>query len=126
MNCFINRIVDINECTSNPSICGNGTCINEIGSYTCNCTRGYRFNNETCIGSYHLCFLNNETICHHSRLLHIDIDECIEPNIDGTFPQRCNISETCSNTNGSYTCTCNPVFNISGTCVCMYTRNYLT
>jgi hypothetical protein len=49
-----------------------------------------------------------------------DIDECTEPNIDGTFPLRCNNSDVCINTIGSYTCACSPVFNTTGTCVCMY------
>ena len=48
---LINRIVDINECTENASICDRGQCINEIGTYTCNCTQGYRFNSVTCIGN---------------------------------------------------------------------------
>jgi hypothetical protein len=45
-------LVDIDECKSDLSICGNGTCVNIIGSYTCNCTSGYRFNNQTCIGKF--------------------------------------------------------------------------
>lgn len=65
-------------------------------------------------------FSNTEKIYHHSYLLHIDINECIEPNSDGTFPQRCNSSEMCNNTIGNYTCTCYPVFNTTGICTCMY------
>lgn len=48
----INSISDINECALNSSVCGNGTCLNLIGSYTCNCTSGYRFNGQTCIGEF--------------------------------------------------------------------------
>jgi hypothetical protein len=47
-----------------------------------------------------------------------DINECEEPNIDGTYPRRCNDSQVCQNTNGSYTCACSPVFNTTGTCIC--------
>ncbi len=48
----INLILDINECNLNSSLCENGTCINLIGSYTCNCTNGFRFDGQTCIGEF--------------------------------------------------------------------------
>ncbi len=48
----INLILDINECNLNSSLCGNGMCINLIGSYTCNCTNGYQFDGETCVGKF--------------------------------------------------------------------------
>jgi hypothetical protein len=51
---IIDLILDINECNVNSSLCGNGICINQIGSYTCNCTNGYRFNSQTCIGKFYL------------------------------------------------------------------------
>ncbi|CAF4658525.1 unnamed protein product [Rotaria sp. Silwood2] len=67
---------DIDECSLNLSLCGKGTCINLIGSYTCDCPSGYRFYSETCV----------------------DIDECTEPDIDGTFLRRCSDGELCINT----------------------------
>ena len=40
--------VDVNECQSNP--CENGgTCLNEIGSYHCSCSRG--FSGKHCQGN---------------------------------------------------------------------------
>lgn len=50
--------VDIDECSEDPEICLNGVCVNEKGSYSCQCDTGYHFieSNRTCI----------------------DIDECIE------------------------------------------------
>ncbi|CAF4415936.1 unnamed protein product, partial [Rotaria sp. Silwood2] len=86
---------DINECQLNSSRCGNGICINLIGTFSCDCVNGYRFDNQTCI----------------------DINECREPNVDGTFGRRCNTTDVCINTNGSYTCECSPMFNTTGTCV---------
>ncbi|CAF3404455.1 unnamed protein product [Rotaria sp. Silwood1] len=86
---------DINECQQNSTLCGNGVCINLIGSYTCNCSTGYRFENKTCV----------------------DINECREPNVDGTFGARCNTTDVCINTIGNYTCQCSPIFNTNGTCV---------
>ena len=42
--------IDVNECDSFD--CGNGTCINMPGSYTCICPSGYIFNFDDlqCIG----------------------------------------------------------------------------
>ena len=33
-------ILDVDECL-NLGICGNGTCVNEIGNYSCLCNYGY-------------------------------------------------------------------------------------
>ena len=33
-------IVDVDECLMGP-VCENGVCINNEGSYTCSCNRGY-------------------------------------------------------------------------------------
>ncbi len=44
---------DINECTD-LTICGNGNCLNTIGSYMCICPTGYQFDNETCVGKFFL------------------------------------------------------------------------
>ena len=33
---------DIDECASNPSLCGNGTCVNTVGSYRCHCNLGFQ------------------------------------------------------------------------------------
>ncbi|CAF4285986.1 unnamed protein product, partial [Rotaria sordida] len=66
---------DIDECSLNSSLCEDGTCINLIGSYTCDCTSGYRLDHQKCI----------------------DIDECTGPNINGTFLRRCNDGEVCIN-----------------------------
>ena len=39
---------DIDECMQNPTRCGNGTCQDLTGSFTCNCNTGYVFNGTTC------------------------------------------------------------------------------
>lgn len=43
---------DINECTTNPTICGSDKiCQNLDGSHACNCRNGYEKNsNDNCIG----------------------------------------------------------------------------
>jgi hypothetical protein len=69
-------------------------------------------------------FLLTEKKLLFTFLFSIDIDECTEPDTDGSFPSRCNNSEVCINTIGSYTCVCSPIFNTTGTCVCTYTWTF--
>ena len=38
--------VDRDECATNPSICGNGTCLNTFGSFKCCCDRGYQLSSK--------------------------------------------------------------------------------
>lgn len=47
-----------------------------------------------------------------------DINECTEPNVDGSYTNRCNPGQDCINTIGSFTCACNAAFNTTGTCNC--------
>jgi hypothetical protein len=49
-----------------------------------------------------------------------DIDECTEPNVDGSYTYPCNVTDQCIDGMGNFTCECSPVFNTSGTCNCMY------
>lgn len=78
---------DINECAPDgKGPCddnGNtaATCTNIGGSYTCNCSSGFRATNGSCF----------------------DKDECFE-NTDNCHPTLA----TCTNTIGSFTCACNP------------------
>ena len=45
--------IDINECTSNSSICDtNANCTNTPGSYVCTCNHGYAGNGTVCVGEY--------------------------------------------------------------------------
>ena len=69
---------DIDECDEDISGCDQ-VCFNTLGSYYCNCEKGYELdtNNHTCI----------------------DIDECASNNGE--------CEESCINTNGSYYCSCN-------------------
>lgn len=74
--------IDVDECSSNATICGNQRCRNLVGSYTCDCRAGYKLSlehNNTCI----------------------DIDEC------QTNEGLCQAeNQVCVNTVGSYRCGC--------------------
>ena len=50
---YLLDFVDINECVR-QNICGFGTCVNQPGTYTCMCQRGYRYNpqTKTCVGMF--------------------------------------------------------------------------
>lgn len=82
--------VDVNECLAGLDDCAtNATCVNTIGSYSCECNEGYAGNGVTCI----------------------DIDECADE-ID-----ECGIHGTCVNTSGAYTCDCDDGYaEHDGTC----------
>ncbi|XP_040211859.1 uromodulin-like [Rana temporaria] len=75
---------DINECQDRyTNICdfyGGGSCVNTIGSYTCNCNPGFQYNEA--FGC-------------------VDIDECAESSLNDCHPLA-----VCTNGYGSYTCTC--------------------
>ncbi|TSK16121.1 Fibrillin-2 [Bagarius yarrelli] len=117
--------VDIDECQQIPGICAKGLCINHIGSFHCECPRGFIYNdlllicedNDECSGSEILCQRNADCInspgsyrceCSDGFKLSpvgacIDIDECVT--------QPCK-NGTCKNTVGSYNCFCHPGFEL--------------
>jgi alpha-tubulin suppressor-like RCC1 family protein len=123
--------IDINECFLNP--CGPGVCVNDPGTYHCECPNGYLFIlgrcedidecvmpntcqvNSTCsnqIGSYR-CLCNNGYQEDHGAC--VDIDECIlQPNLCGNPTEN-----RCINQIGSYTCDCQNGYaqNMNGACV---------
>ncbi|XP_040211689.1 uromodulin-like [Rana temporaria] len=76
---------DIDECQSNYTLnCNNygaGSCVNTIGSFTCNCSRGYEYNAE--FGC-------------------VDIDDCADRSLNECDP----VAICTNNYYGSYTCTC--------------------
>ena len=91
--------VDINECYTGDSGCEQ-ICNNQVPFFNCSCYNGYRLYNEKfCSGK----FINaNYTIIIDYL---IDIDECS----DGTS----GCSQLCTNTIGSYTCTCDNGYQLT-------------
>ena len=107
MNLYIYFCIttDINECLSNNGNCSQ-SCTNTNGSYFCLCQTGYMTadDNMTCKGKcsvfhykreYKLKFFPNTT----------DINECLFSNG--------NCSQACTNTNGSYFCSCQNGYMLS-------------
>jgi len=79
--------VDINECASVNSPCGNNaTCTNVPGSVVCDCNTGYSGNGQACL----------------------DVNECASD----TPP--CDANATCSNLIGSFACGCKSGYSGDG------------
>ena len=95
---------DINECVSVRPCDSNATCIDTPGSFNCTCNGGFTGNGMTCQSN------NSFVPFQFTRTLPpplpLDINECI------TSP--CNIDATCTETPGSFTCTCNSGFTGNG------------
>ncbi|XP_064294038.1 fibrillin-2 isoform X2 [Phalacrocorax carbo] len=87
------KAVDIDECKEIPGICANGVCINQIGSFRCECPTGFSYNDLL-------------LVCE-------DIDEC------GNGDNICQRNADCINSPGSYRCECAAGFKLSPSGVCV-------
>ena len=102
---------DRDECALGISGC-NQICTNTVGSYMCSCNPGYQIalNNRTCTGKH---IASNMMVSFKQfTMQYVDMNECALGMHD------CN--QICTNTNGSYTCSCSPGYKISSnnrTCV---------
>ncbi|XP_032070485.1 fibrillin-2 [Thamnophis elegans] len=87
------KAVDIDECKEIPGICANGVCINQIGSFRCECPTGFSYNDLL-------------LVCE-------DIDEC------SNGDNLCQRNADCINSPGSYRCECATGFKLSpnGACI---------
>ena len=123
---------DINECNQTPGVCSQ-ECTNTAGSYTCSCYTGYRldFDGDTC---------NDINECAENTNLCQSPKKCV--NQPGTYkcdclpgyqklqnPERCEdinectagtdlCEQTCTNTVGSYGCSCNTNYYLSSSYAC--------
>ena len=110
-------IADINECNSSNGGCEQ-TCTNVDGSFFCSCWSGYTLDNNSlnCTG---------ETL-HHSVLIilvftlncytNADIDEC------STNNGGC--EHICTNSQGNFTCSCFPGYELDNQFNCSSKNNY--
>lgn len=85
INPVTGEVDDVNECEG--MVCQNGYCTNTVGSFRCDCYRGYR---------YSIISLNCE-----------DINECLES------PEVCLGNAQCINIPGSYECRCSDGYKLS-------------
>uniref|UniRef100_A0A8C3X9N4 Fibrillin 3 n=1 Tax=Catagonus wagneri TaxID=51154 RepID=A0A8C3X9N4_9CETA len=85
--------LDIDECGEIPAICAKGICINQIGSFRCECPSGFSYNSAL-------------LVCE-------DVDECAS----GESP--CQQNADCINIPGSHRCQCARGYKLSpgGACV---------
>ena len=84
------QCADIDECSTKSHNCPQkSTCVNKVGSFTCDCVKGYE--GKTCS----------------------DIDEC------SSNTHECNEKQKCENNDGSYSCKCEDGFDepANGFCV---------
>uniref|UniRef100_A0A452UGX3 Fibrillin 3 n=1 Tax=Ursus maritimus TaxID=29073 RepID=A0A452UGX3_URSMA len=87
------KTLDIDECGEIPAICAGGVCINQIGSFRCECPMGFRYNSVL-------------LVCE-------DMNECAS----GESP--CQQNADCVNIPGSYRCTCARGYKLSPGGACM-------
>lgn len=111
-------VSDTNECATIDNAGCDQTCVNEIGSYHCECEVGYTLNSDDhlCDGKHmqQMCFGMRYFLCNSVHFV-IDIDECTENSH--------NCSHECINTIGSYVCDCNIGYQLDDTllqCVGMH------
>ena len=113
---FYISVVDIDECATNPNLCHtNAACDNTAGSYVCQCNEGFTGDGMNCSGEIlymctgrHVCVYVVYVRVRYNVFLytHLDIDEC--------SMDVCHVNATCSNTAGSYECTCLSGFSGDG------------
>ena len=87
--------IDRNECSDMPFPCHiDAECTNNVGSFSCNCRTGFVGDGINCTGEQ----TTRATCIAETIFLLLDIDECLET------PRRC--EDVCTNTHGSFTCSC--------------------
>ena len=103
--CNTFNVSDINECQVRTDNCHtNALCTDTIGSFRCDCQIGYYGDGANCSSK-----LSKDLNCFWLTLINqLDLDEC-DINTDD-----CHDNATCTDTDGSYKCTCNTGYEGDG------------
>ena len=108
---------DINECELETYPCHfNASCTDTDGSFHCTCNEGFEGDGFNCAGTIFIIHKHYYVdtyiyLCLHTFVCNMkftDIPEC-ERGLDD-----CDTNATCTNTFGSYVCTCNTGFTGDG------------
>ena len=109
---------DIDECVTNQHDCNEkAICSDTDGSFNCTCKVGYRGDGVDCTSTYSVGTVQLHVNCKcyyysHLMLSYPDVNECAE-GIDD-----CDQNAECSDTEGSYNCTCNHGYSGDGVTCC--------
>ena len=102
---------DIDECSIPIHSCHiNASCSNTDGSYDCQCLLGFDGDGFICTSKKsHFVILNFTNVIMLFTLSFADIDECVMSNLNN-----CSMYANCTDTIGSYECTCSEGFTGDG------------
>ena len=100
--------IDVDECSNSTlNTCDvNAECVDNEGSFRCLCNSGYTGDVNVCEGMF-LTVLAMKFVI-DERYLFVDIDEC-------EVIMQCDRNALCSNSEGSFNCTCESGYSGDGT-----------
>ena len=115
--CLRHCFADVNECATSNGDCDQ-VCTNTIGSHACSCMAGYDFElastGDPLTNARRQCFgikiFNVRNIVTFLFVFNSDVDECSFAN------GRC--QHICSNTIGSYSCSCDSGYQLANELDC--------